>query len=127
MSFSKGKNFLDISSKDNSQKLADEIEEISQQQETLRILLKQKQIADEIRIKIQKENDFLRNERIKLKSEILAEKKINQQNKNQKEEIKFLEMNLNYGHKCRKSIFNNLYKVGTAKYRECVLNKGFKR
>ena len=127
MSFSKEKNFLDISSKDNSQKLADEIEETSQQQETLRILLKQKKIADEIRIKIQKENDFLRNERIQLKNEILAEKKINQQNKNQKEEMKFLEMNLNYGHKCRKSIFNNLYKVGTAKYRECVLNKGLKR
>ena len=54
-------------------------------------------------------------------------KKNNQQNRNQKEEIKFLEMNLVYGQKCRKSIFNKLYKVGTAKYRECVLNKGLKK
>ena len=90
-------------------------------------LEEQKQIADEIRIKIQKENDFLRNERVRLKNEILVEKKNNQQNINQKKEIKFLEMNLVYGHKCRKSAFNKLYKVGTAKYRECVLNKGRKK
>ena len=57
----------------------------------------------------------------------MVEKKINQQNRNQKEEINFLEMNLVYGHKCRKSIFNKLYKVGTAKYKECVLSKGLKK
>ena len=61
VSFSKEKNFLDLSSKNNAQKLEDEIEETNQKQETLRILLEQKKIADEIRAKIQKENDFLRN------------------------------------------------------------------
>ena len=127
VSFSKENNPLDLSSKKNLQKIENKIEETNQQQETLRILLEQKRIADEIRIKIQKENDFLRNERVRLKNEILVEKKNNQQNRNQKEEIKFLEMNLVYGQKCRKSIFNKLYKVGTAKYRECVLNKGLKR
>ena len=127
VSFSKENNLLDLSSKKNVQKIENEIEETNQQQETLRILLEQKRIADEIRIKIQKENDFLRNERVRLKNEILVEKKNNQQNRNQKEEIKFLEMNLVYGQKCRKSIFNKLYKVGTAKYRECVLNKGLKK
>ena len=127
VSFSKENNPLDLSSKKNAQKIENEIEETNQQQETLRILLEQKQIADEIRIKIQKENDFLRNERVRLKNEILVEKKNNQQNINQKKEIKFLEMNLVYGHKCRKSAFNKLYKVGTAKYRECVLNKGRKK
>ncbi len=124
VSFSKEKNFLDLSSKNNAQKLEDEIEETNQKQETLRILLEQKKIADEIRAKIQKENDFLRNERVRLKNEILAEKKINQQNKIQNEEFEFLKMNLLYGHKCRKNPFNNRYKVGTIKYRECVLNKG---
>ena len=127
VSFSKENNPLDLSSKKNLQKIENKIEETNQQQETLRILLEQKRIADEIRIKIQKENDFLRNERVRLKNEILVEKKNNQQNRNQKEEIKFLEMNLVYGQKCRKSIFNKLYKVGTAKYRECVLNKGLKK
>jgi len=127
VSFSKENNPLDLSSKKNLQKIENKIEETNQQQETLRILLEQKRIADEIRIKIQKENDFLRNERVRLKNEILVEKKNNQQNRNQKKEIKFLEMNLVYGQKCRKSIFNKLYKVGTAKYRECVLNKGLKK
>mgnify|MGYP006139780275 CR=1 FL=1 len=124
VSFSKEKNFLDLSSKNNAQKLEDEIEETNQKQETLRILLEQKKIADEIRAKIQKENDFLRNERVRLKNEILAEKKINQQNKNQNKEIKFLKMNLSYGHKCRKNAFNNRYKIGTAEYRNCVLSRG---
>ena len=127
VSFSKEKNFLDLSSKNDAKKLEDKIEVTNQQQETLRILLEQKKIADETRIKIQKENDFLRNEHIRLKNEILVKKKNNQQNSNQKKEIKFLEMNLIYGHKCRKSIFNKLYKVGTVKYRECVLNKGLKK
>ena len=127
VSFTKENKPLDLSSKKDAQKMDSVIEETSQRQETLRILLEQKKIADEIRIKIQKENTFLRSERVRLKNEILVEKKINQQNRNQKEEINFLEMNLVYGHKCRKSIFNKLYKVGTAKYRECVLNKGFKK
>jgi len=127
VSFFKENNNLDPSSKKNAQKIAVELEETNQRQETLRILLEQKQIADEIRIKIEKENNFLRNERVRLKNEISLAKKINQQNKNQKEEIKFLEMNLVYGHKCRKSFFNKLYEVGTAKYKECVLKKGLKK
>ena len=124
VSFSKEKNFLDSSSKKDAQKLEDEIEDTNQKQETLRILLEQKKIADEIRSKIQKDNDFLRNERVRLKNEILAEKKINQQNKIQNEEFRFLQMNLLYGHKCRKTPFNNRYKINTLKYKECVLNKG---
>ena len=127
VSFSKEENFLDSSSNVDVQKLEYEIEETNQRQETLRILLEQKKIADEIRAKIEKENNFLRNERVRLKNEILAEKKINQQNKIQSEELKFLKMNLLYGHKCRKSSFNNRYKVGTIQYKECVLNKGLKK
>jgi len=76
VSFSKENNSLDLSSKRNAQKIESEIEVTNQQQETLRILLEQKKIADEIRIKIQKENDFLRNEHIRLKNEILVKKKI---------------------------------------------------
>ena len=41
------------------------------------------------------------------------------------EEIKFLELNLLYGHKCRKTFLKaNLHKVDTPEYRNCVLNKG---
>ena len=126
VSFAKEKIFSDLSSENDAQKLVDEIDKSIQQQETLRILLEQKRIADEIRIKIQKENDFLRNERVRLKNKILDQKKINQQNKIQTEEMKFLQMNLYYGHKCKKRALNNLYKVGSAEYRKCVLNKALK-
>ena len=141
VSFSKEKNILDLSSKNNSETLNEEIKETNQQQETLRILLEQKKIADEIRVKIQKENNFLRNERIglkkesdflrnesdRLKNEILITKKNNQKNKIQDEEIEFLKKNLLYGHRCRKNLINNLYKVGTPEYRKCVLKKGLKK
>ena len=103
--------------------------------------MEQKKIADEIRVKIQKENNFLRNERIRLKkeskflrnesirlkNEILITKKNNQKNKIEDSEIEFLKMNLIYGHKCRKNLINNLYKVGTPEYRKCVLKKGLKK
>ena len=127
VSFSKEKILLDLSSTNDAQKIEVEIEKTTQQQETLRILLEQKKIADEIRLQIQKENDFLRIERARLKNEILVEKKINQESNIEIKEIKFLKMNLLYGHMCRKTIFKNLYKVGTKKYRECVLNKGPKK
>jgi len=141
ISFSKEKNILDLSSKNDSEVLNEEIKETNQQQETLRILLEQKKIADEIRVKIQKENnflrnesirlkkesDFLRNESIGLKNEILITKKNNQKNKIQDDEIEFLKMNLFYGHKCKKNMINNLYKVGTPEYRKCVLKKGLKK
>jgi rod shape-determining protein MreC len=38
--------------------------------------------------------------------------------------MEFLKLNLLYGHKCRKTIFNKLYKVGTPEYKNCVLQKG---
>jgi rod shape-determining protein MreC len=140
VSYTKEKKVLDLSSKNESETLENEIADTNQKQETLRILIEQKKIADEIRVKIQKENNFLRNERIilkqesdllriesiRLKNEILITKKNNQKNKIQDEEIKFLKKNLFYGHKCRKNLINNGYKVGTAEYRKCVLNKGLK-
>ena len=47
-----------------------------------------------------------------------------EEQKKQKENIEFLELNLLYGHKCRKTVFNKLYKVGTPEYKNCVLQKG---
>ena len=109
------------------------INSANDQQETLRILLEQKKIADEIRVKIQKENNSLRDESVKLKKEsnFLRNENVrlknDQKNKIQDEEMKFLKMNVYYGHKCRKNLINNGYKVGTAEYRKCVLNKGLKK
>ena len=39
--------------------------------------------------------------------------------------LEFLRFNLEYGHKCRKSFFNNKgFIVGSNEYKNCVLNKG---
>ena len=39
--------------------------------------------------------------------------------------MEFLKLNLNHGHKCRKSFFNNKgFVVGSEDYRSCVFNKG---
>ena len=46
------------------------------------------------------------------------------ENKIEEEELKFLKLNLKFGHKCRKTFFNDLYEVGTAEYKNCVLSKG---
>ena len=133
VSFTKEEIILDQTSKNNLEVLDDVINSANDQQETLRILLEQKKIADEIRVKIQKENNSLRNESIKLKKEsnFLRNENVrlknDQKNKIQDEEMKFLKMNVYYGHKCRKNLINNGYKVDTAEYRKCVLNKGLKK
>ena len=137
VSYTKEKKVLDLSSKNDSKTLNEEIKETNQQQENLRILIEQKKIADEIRVKIQKENNFLRNERIRLKIEsdflrsesarLKNEILITKKNKIEGDEIEFLKMNLYYGHKCKKNLINNLYKVGTPEYRKCVLKKGLKQ
>ena len=137
VSYTKEKKVLDLSSKNELETLENEIADTNQKQETLRILIEQKKIADEIRVKIQKENDFLRNERIRLKQEsnflrnehirLKNEILIIKKNKIENDEIEFLKKNLFYGHACRKNLINNLYKVGTPEYRKCVLKKALKK
>ncbi len=40
-------------------------------------------------------------------------------------ELEFLKLNLEYGHKCRKSFLNTKgYNVGSENYKTCVLNRG---
>ena len=91
-------------------------------------------IIEDSNLKFKEENEILKtdinylNSKISnLENEIFSQKKeINQFNLD-KEEMKFLKMNLNYGHKCRRSFLNSKgFVVGTAKYKNCVLNKGRK-
>jgi len=97
---------------------------LKKQKETVRVLLEQKKISDEIRIKIEEENNFLKNRTIKL------ENNLNQLEKKFKkitlgnEENRFKEFDILYGRKCKKTFYNKLYKVGTTEYKNCVLNKG---
>ena len=90
-------------------------------------MLEQKKIADEIRIKISEENTILKNKTIKLEKEIAIAKNEIKENKDSTAHIKFLELNLLYAHKCRKTFYNNLYKVGSQEYRDCIFNRGVKK
>ena len=122
-SYTKERTSLDARSKEDSKKLDLKIAETNQRQETLRILLEQKKIADEVRIKIEEENILLKDKNNQLEKEIITIKTVIKKNVANIKNIKFLELNLLHGHKCRRTIFNKLYKVNTQEYRTCVLNK----
>ena len=96
---------------------------MDQLNEKLNVLLKEKNIEEEIRTKIQQENEILKKQLSDIQKNILDLEDKFTENKIEEEELKFLKLNLKYGHKCRKTFFNDLYKVGTTEYRNCVLDK----
>ena len=97
---------------------------IADQAENFRILQKQKNIDDEIREKFEVENTSLKEKLINTQKKLKgANKQIEEFNK-KVEKIEFLELNLLYGHKCRKTFYNKLYKPGSPEYKKCVLAKG---
>ena len=124
LSFSKEEQFNSQSKTKEIQQLDDQIEEIKRDKETIKILLEEKKISEEIRIQIEEENEILQKKTITLQNEIKIAKETIKKNDYEKKEIKFLELNLLYGAKCKKTFYNNLYKIGTIEYRNCVLNKG---
>ena len=126
VSFSKEKKVLDQLAREGVLKIDAKIAKISTEQEALRVLLKQKKIADEIRIKIEEENVSLKNKIFILNDELSSINMFQDKYKDQVLELEYVEMKSLYGWKCKKNFFNKLYKVGTQKFRECVLNKGEK-
>ena len=98
----------------------------------LEILENEKSIIEQTSLKFQEENEILKNENnnlsnkiLNLNNEISSQKKTINQFNIDKKELKFLRLNLKYGHKCRKSFFNNKgFLVGSEKYKNCVLNQG---
>ena len=98
--------------------------EIDQLNEKIKVLLKEKNIEEEIRTKIQQENETLKKQLSDTQRVILDLEGKFVENKIEEEELKFLKLNLKFGHKCRKTFFNDLYEVGTAEYKNCVLSKG---
>ena len=123
-SFSKEATVLDQTSKKELKTMNAQILEVTKKEENLRILLEEKKIAIEVRQNIEEENNQLKNKLFNLQTKLADLERSVQVQKNQEEEMKFLRLNLLYGHKCRKTIFKNLYKVGTPKYKNCVLQKG---
>ena len=98
----------------------------------LKILEDEIKIIEETTLKFQEENknltskiNDLNNEIINYDKKILQKEKIIDQFNIDKEELNFLRLNLQYGHKCRKSFLNNKgYRIGTPEYKNCVLTKG---
>ena len=98
----------------------------------LKILEDEIKIIEETNVKFIEENENLKNEVNNLSDKILnlnskisiQEQEISQFNIDKKE-MEFLKLNLDHGHKCRKSFFNNKgFVVGSEEYRSCVLNRG---
>ena len=59
------------------------------------------------------------------KKENLSQKRKIEQFNIDNEELEFLRLNLDYGHKCRKSFFNKKgFSTKSSKYKQCVMNKG---
>ena len=122
-SFSKQKTNNQSNTEDDSQLRSIEINKLN---EKIEVLLKEKSMDDEIRLKIQQQNEVLKNQLSEAQKKVLNLEDNFIKNKIEEEELKFLKLNLEFGHKCRKNLFNDRYKVGTKEYKSCVLNKGKK-
>ena len=98
----------------------------------LKILEDELKIIEESNLKFKDENETLKsqinnldNEILELNEKISSQKNAIDQFDIDKTELKFLRLNLTYGHKCRKTFFNNSgFSVGTKEYKDCVLSKG---
>ena len=98
----------------------------------LKILEDELKIIEESNKKFQKENENLKTEInslnykvLNLNNEISSQKQTISQFNLDTQELKFLRLNLEHGHKCRKSFLNNKgFNVGSEEYKDCVLSKG---
>ena len=103
----------------------DRISKINNQAEDIKVLKQQKVINEEIRFKLQLENIRLKKDLNNFKIKLKENNKKFKENQLKNKNLEFLELNLLYGHKCRKSFFKTkLFKIGTDEYKVCVLNKG---
>ncbi len=97
----------------------------------LKILEDEIKIIEDSNIKFKQENENLKlkindlNKEISnFEGKITSQKNIIQQFSIDKEELKFLRLNLEHGHKCRKTFLNSKgFSVGTTDYKKCVLSK----
>ena len=129
--------FADVITKTDIQNFNDNNPELSDLDNTpmnakLKILEDELKIIEDTNLKFKEENEILKSEINNLESEIidfknkifLQKEKIDQFDIDKKE-LNFLRLNLEHGHKCRRSFFNNRgFTVGSQEYKECVLNKG---
>ena len=99
-----------------------------------KILENEIKIIEESNAKFKDQNEILKseinnlgNEILNFKDEISIQKETLNQFNVDEDELNFLRLNLDYGHKCRKTFLNSKgFTVGTTDYKKCVLNKGRK-
>ena len=88
------------------------------------MLQQQNLISEEIRSKLEEKNAKLKIKLINTQKQLEDQKKKSREIQIGEEDIKFLKLNLLYGHKCRRTLLRaKLFKVGSPEYRACVLNK----
>ena len=100
----------------------------------IKILEDEIKIIEDTKLKFKEENENLKSEIIEKSNAILSLKNKLSTYKEQieqinidKSELEFLKMNLDYGHKCRRSFFNAKgFSIGTSEYKNCVMSKGVK-
>jgi len=114
---------VDQSNKQQLEVSSKQIETITSQRESFEFLKKQKAIDDEIRVRIDIENNELKKKLVESNNKLKKLERDKNLKKIEEEEIKFLRLNLLYSHKCRKTMFNQLYKVNTPAYKACILTK----
>ena len=74
--------------------------------------------------KLKIENSQFKDQIENIQNELDNQKEKINQNEIDLEELKFLRLNLIYSHKCQKTLFKQGYKVGSQKYKNCILRKG---
>ena len=97
----------------------------------LKILEDEIKIIEDSNVKFKQENEKLKseinnlnNEIFKSQTQIATQRDTIKQFNLDKEELKFLRLNLVHGHKCRKTFLNSKgFIVGTSDYKKCVLSK----
>ena len=120
---------IDVETSENEN---DEDIELPTLKKKLDLLIKEKEINDQITNKIKIENENLKEQLSNNQIEIINRQQIiEKQNKIikshniDKDELNFLRLNLEYGERCRKKTFSKKgFKVGTPEYKNCVLKKG---
>ena len=120
------KQTIDVSNKLEIETNTEQVIAIDNQTQNFEVLKQQKIILEEVRDKIEKENSELKQALNTSQNKLKKLENEKNQIKIDQDEISFLRLNYQYGHKCKKTFYNNLYKIGTPEYKACVLKKGKK-
>jgi rod shape-determining protein MreC len=124
LSYKKESTQLDQNNKIEFEERSKQIIEINSQDKDIKVLQQQKIINEEIRNKFEIENTKLKENLINTQKEVEKQKNKLKEIQVSNQDIEFLELNLLYGHKCRKTFLRpKLFKINTLEYRTCVLSK----